>query len=637
MGKTIRMTTAQALVKFLNQQYISVDGKEFPFVEGVFNIFGHGNVLGIGHALEQDPGHLKVIQGKNEQGMAHAAIAFSKQQLRQKIYAVTASAGPGSANMVTAAATAHANNIPLLILPADTFATRQPDPVLQQLEHETSIATTTNDAFKAVSRYWDRVQRPEQLMSALIRAFEVMTNPATAGPATICISQDTEGEAYDFEASFFEKRVHYLDRRVPTDREIEGAVARIKESKKPVIIVGGGAKYSQAGDILRQLSETHEIPLVETHAGKSTVAHSFENNLGGTGILGTSAANKAIDNADLIIGVGTRYTDFTTSSKTAFDYDRTKFLNINVGRMHAYKFDAFQVVGDAKVSLEMMAKELGNYRASFGSQLSEWKKEWEQERERLHNVTFNRTAFKPEIDGHFSQEVMNEYADSLKTEYTQTDAFITMNDTVEEGSVVVASAGSLPGDMQRLWETDTENTYHLEYGYSCMGYEVAGALGAKLAEPEREVYAVLGDGSFLMLHTELVTALQYKQKINVMLFDNSGYGCINNLQMSNGGGSYNCEFRDADHNIMAIDYAKVAEGYGAKTYRVTTRDELIAAIEDAKKQTVSTLIDIKVLPKTMTDGYGGWWNVGVSEISETEAVVQAAQERAEKLQDAWKY
>ena len=637
MGKTIRMTTAQALVKFLNQQYISVDGKEFPFVEGVFNIFGHGNVLGIGHALEQDPGHLKVIQGKNEQGMAHAAIAFSKQQLRQKIYAVTASAGPGSANMVTAAATAHANNIPLLILPADTFATRQPDPVLQQLEHETSIATTTNDAFKAVSRYWDRVQRPEQLMSALIRAFEVMTNPATAGPATICISQDTEGEAYDFEASFFEKRVHYLDRRVPTDREIEGAVARIKESKKPVIIVGGGAKYSQAGDILRQLSETHEIPLVETHAGKSTVAHSFENNLGGTGILGTSAANKTIDNADLIIGVGTRYTDFTTSSKTAFDYDRTKFLNINVGRMHAYKFDAFQVVGDAKVSLEMMAKELGNYRASFGSQLSEWKKEWEQERERLHNVTFNRTAFKPEIDGHFSQEVMNEYADSLNTEYTQTDAFITMNDTVEEGSIVVASAGSLPGDMQRLWETDTENTYHLEYGYSCMGYEVAGALGAKLAEPEREVYAVLGDGSFLMLHTELVTALQYKQKINVMLFDNSGYGCINNLQMSNGGGSYNCEFRDADHNIMAIDYAKVAEGYGAKTYRVTTRDELIAAIEDAKKQTVSTLIDIKVLPKTMTDGYGGWWNVGVSEVSETEAVVQAAQERAEKLQDAWKY
>lgn len=637
MGKTIRMTTAQALVKFLNQQYISVDGKEFPFVEGVFNIFGHGNVLGIGHALEQDPGHLKVIQGKNEQGMAHAAIAFSKQQLRKKIYAVTASAGPGSANMVTAAATAHANNIPLLILPADTFATRQPDPVLQQLEHETSIATTTNDAFKAVSRYWDRVQRPEQLMSALIRAFEVMTNPATAGPATICISQDTEGEAYDFEASFFEKRVHYLDRRVPTDREIEGAVARIKESKNPVIIVGGGAKYSQAGDILRQLSETHEIPLVETHAGKSTVAHSFENNLGGTGILGTSAANKAIDNADLIIGVGTRYTDFTTSSKTAFDYDRTKFLNINVGRMHAYKFDAFQVVGDAKVSLEMMAKELGNYRASFGSQLSEWKKEWEQERERLHNVTFNRTAFKPEIDGHFSQEVMNEYADSLNTEYTQTDAFITMNDTVEEGSIVVASAGSLPGDMQRLWETDTENTYHLEYGYSCMGYEVAGALGAKLAEPEREVYAVLGDGSFLMLHTELVTALQYKQKINVMLFDNSGYGCINNLQMSNGGGSYNCEFRDADHNIMAIDYAKVAEGYGAKTYRVTTRDELIAAIEDAKKQTVSTLIDIKVLPKTMTDGYGGWWNVGVSEVSETEAVVQAAQERAEKLQDAWKY
>lgn len=637
MRETIKLTTAQALIKFLNQQYLSVDGVEEPFVAGIFNIFGHGNVLGIGQALAENPGHLKVIQGKNEQGMAHSAIAFSKQKLRQKIYGVTASAGPGSANMLTAAATAHANNIPVLLLPADTFASRQPDPVLQQLEHEGSIATTTNDSFKAVSRYWDRVQRPEQLMPALIRAFEVMTNPATAGPATICIPQDTEGEAYEYDSRFFEKRVHYLNRSVPTQREVLGSVEKIKGSQRPVIIVGGGAKYSQASQILRSLSEKHQIPLVETHAGKATVPYDFPYNLGGTGILGTSAANQAVASADLIIGVGTRYTDFITSSKTAFNYEQTEFLNINVSRMQSYKFDGFQVVADGRTALEAISQELGDYQTTYGTDLSQWQEEWQIERQRLQNVSFNRQDFQPEIAGDFSQTELNEYADQLGTEFAQTDAFITMNDTVTEGSIVVASAGSLPGDMQRLWQTKTENTYHLEYGYSCMGYEIAGALGAKLAEPEREVYAVLGDGSFLMLHTELVTALQYKQKINVMLFDNAGYGCINNLQMGNGGSSYHCELRDVDNQIMTIDYAKVAEGYGAKVYRVSTRQELIAAITDAKTQSRSTLIDIKVLPKTMSDGYGGWWNVGLSEVSESAQVLAAAQARQEKLQNAWKY
>ena len=637
MRETIKLTTAQALIKFLNQQYLSVDGVEEPFVAGIFNIFGHGNVLGIGQALAENPGHLKVIQGKNEQGMAHSAIAFSKQKLRQKIYGVTASAGPGSANMLTAAATAHANNIPVLLLPADTFASRQPDPVLQQLEHEGSIATTTNDSFKAVSRYWDRVQRPEQLMPALIRAFEVMTNPATAGPATICIPQDTEGEAYEYDSRFFEKRVHYLNRSVPTQREVLGSVEKIKASQRPVIIVGGGAKYSQASQILRSLSEKHQIPLVETHAGKATVPYDFPYNLGGTGILGTSAANQAVASADLIIGVGTRYTDFITSSKTAFNYEQTEFLNINVSRMQSYKFDGFQVVADGRAALEAISQELGDYHTTYGTDLSQWQEEWQIERQRLQNVSFNRQDFQPEIAGDFSQTEMNEYADQLGTEFAQTDAFITMNDTVTEGSIVVASAGSLPGDMQRLWQTKTENTYHLEYGYSCMGYEIAGALGAKLAEPEREVYAVLGDGSFLMLHTELVTALQYQQKINVMLFDNAGYGCINNLQMGNGSSSYHCELRDVDNQIMTIDYAKVAEGYGAKVYRVSTRQELIAAITDAKTQSRSTLIDIKVLPKTMSDGYGGWWNVGLSEVSESAEVLAAAQARQEKLQSAWKY
>ncbi|MBR7879656.1 MULTISPECIES: 3D-(3,5/4)-trihydroxycyclohexane-1,2-dione acylhydrolase (decyclizing) [Bacillus amyloliquefaciens group] len=637
MGKTIRLTTAQALIQFLNRQYIHVDGKEEPFVEGIFTIFGHGNVLGIGQALEQDAGHLKVYQGKNEQGMAHAAMAYSKQMLRRKIYAVSTSVGPGAANLTAAAGTALANHIPVLLLPADTFATRQPDPVLQQVEQEYSAAVTTNDALKPVSRYWDRITRPEQLMSSLIRAFEVMTDPAKAGPATICISQDVEGEAFDFDESFFEKRVHYIDRMQPSERELKGAAERIKESCRPVILVGGGAKYSGAREELIALSETYGIPLVETQAGKSTVEADFANNLGGMGITGTLAANKAARQADLIIGVGTRYTDFATSSKTAFDFDKAKFLNINVSRMQAYKLDAFQVVADAKVTLGRLHGLLDGYKSAFGTAIKDWKDEWLAERDRLGKVTFTRDAFKPEIKNHFSQDVLNEYADALGTELPQTTALLTINDTIPEDSVVISSAGSLPGDLQRLWHSNVPNTYHLEYGYSCMGYEVSGTLGLKLAHPDKEVYSLVGDGSFLMLHSELITALQYNKKINVLLFDNSGFGCINNLQMDHGSDSYFCEFRTEDNQILNVDYAKVAEGYGAKTYRANTVEELKAALEDAKTQDVSTLIEMKVLPKTMTDGYDSWWHVGVAEVSEQESVQRAYEAKETKLKSAKQY
>lgn len=637
MGKKIRLTTAQALIKFLNQQYIHVDGKEEPFVEGIFTIFGHGNVLGIGQALEQDAGHLKVYQGKNEQGMAHAAMAYSKQMLRRKIYAVSTSVGPGAANLVAAAGTALANNIPVLLIPADTFATRQPDPVLQQMEQEYSAAITTNDALKPVSRYWDRITRPEQLMSSLLRAFEVMTDPAKAGPATICISQDVEGEAYDFDESFFVKRVHYIDRMQPSERELQGAAELIKSSKKPLILVGGGAKYSGARDELVAISEAYNIPLVETQAGKSTVEADFANNLGGMGITGTLAANKAARQADLIIGIGTRYTDFATSSKTAFDFDKAKFLNINVSRMQAYKLDAFQVVADAKVTLGKLHGLLEGYESEFGTTIRELKDEWLAERERLSKVTFKRVAFDPEIKHHFSQEVLNEYADALNTELPQTTALLTINETIPEDSVIICSAGSLPGDLQRLWHSNVPNTYHLEYGYSCMGYEVSGTLGLKLAHPDREVYSIVGDGSFLMLHSELITAIQYNKKINVLLFDNSGFGCINNLQMDHGSGSYYCEFRTDDNQILNVDYAKVAEGYGAKTYRANTVEELKAALEDAKKQDVSTLIEMKVLPKTMTDGYDSWWHVGVAEVSKQESVQKAYEAKEKKLESAKQY
>jgi 3D-(3,5/4)-trihydroxycyclohexane-1,2-dione acylhydrolase (decyclizing) len=636
MGK-VRLTTAQALIKFLNQQYIHVDGNEFPFVEGIFNVFGHGNVLGIGQALEQDAGHLKVIQGKNEQGMAHAAIAYSKQMLRQKIYAVTTSVGPGSANLAAAAGTALANNIPVLFIPGDTFATRQPDPVLQQFEQEYSLAVTTNDALKPVSRYWDRITRPEQLMSSLIRAFEVMTDQGKAGPATICISQDVEGEAYDYDEKFFEKRVHYLDRKAPVERELQGAAELIRASKKPVILVGGGAKYSGARDILIDLSEKYNIPLVETQAGKATIESTFKNNLGGMGITGTLAANKAARQADLIIGIGTRYTDFATSSKTAFNFEQTKFLNINVSRMQAYKMDAFQVVADAKVTLEHLAPLLEGYESEFGSIVTELKEEWMAERERLSNIIFSRENFAPEVKNHFSQETLNEYADALNTELTQTTALIAVNETISPDSTIITAAGSLPGDVQRIWNPTVPNTYNVEYGYSCMGYEVSGALGIKLAEPTKEVYSLVGDGSFLMLHSELVTAIQYNEKINIVLFDNSGFGCINNLQMDHGGGSYFCEFRTHDNKILNIDYAKVAEGYGAKTYRVNTIEQLKEALEDAKKQEVSTLIDIKVLPKTMTDGYDSWWNVGVAEVSNKESIQKAYELRQQKLESAKQY
>ncbi|WP_411347805.1 3D-(3,5/4)-trihydroxycyclohexane-1,2-dione acylhydrolase (decyclizing) [Paenibacillus sp. WLX2291] len=637
MGNKIRLTTAQALIKFLNQQYISVDGKETPFVEGMFTVFGHGNVLGIGQALEQDAGHLKIFQGKNEQGMAHAAIAYSKEKLRQKIYAVSSSSGPGSANLVTAAGTALANNIPVLLLPADTFATRQPDPVLQQVEQEYSAAVTTNDALKPVSRYWDRVTRPEQLMSSLIRAFEVLTDPAQGGPATVCICQDTEGEAYDYDEVFFQKRVHYVDRREPSARELDAAAELIRSSKKPLILVGGGAKYSEAREELIAFSEAYDIPLVETQAGKSTVEYTFANNLGGMGITGTLAANKAAREADLIIGIGTRYTDFATSSKTAFDFDRTRFLNINVSRMQTYKLDAVSVVADAKRALIALHERLAGYRSEFGSSIPTLKQEWNAERARLADVKFNRDNFVPEIKNHFDQQTLNEYADVLQTELPQTNALIAINDTVDKDSIVISSAGSLPGDLQRLWNPEAPNTYHLEYGYSCMGYEVSGALGIKLAHPEREVYSMVGDGSFLMLHSELITAIQYKQKINIMLFDNSGFGCINNLQMDHGSDTFFCEFRTVDNQILNIDYAKVAEAYGAKVYRANTVKEIKAAVEDAKQHDGCTLIEMKVLPKTMTDGYDSWWHVGVAEVSDKESIRKAYAHKENMLKNSKPY
>ena len=638
-ARTVRLTTAQALVKFLNQQYIDVDGEITPFVEGIFGIFGHGNVLGLGEALYNEPGHLKVYQGHNEQGMTSAAVAYARENLRRKIFAVTASAGPGSANFVTAAGNAYVNNIPVLILPADTFASRQPDPVLQQIEVENSAATTTNDTLKPVSKYWDRIQRPEQLMSALLKAFEVLTNPATTGPVTICLPQDAEGEAYDYPVSFFQKRVYVVKRQQPSQFEVETAVKLIKQSQKPVLLVGGGAKFSDAGTAIEAFSQKFKIPIVETATGKSTVVYDFANNMGGVGILGTSAANKVLAEADLLIGAGSRYTDFTTSSKTGINPEQTKVININLSRMQAIKFDAFPIVADIRDTLQVLTKsaELDQYQSTF-TNLQTYKEEWNQERERLAHTNYDAPDFVPEISGHYTKEKLADYAQTLGTHLTQTSALIAMNEHIDPEAIMVAAAGSLPGDVHRIWNPKAKDTYHMEYGYSMMGYEIAASLGVKLAKPNVESYALVGDGSFLMQHSELVTSLQYHKKINVVVFDNSGFHSINNLQISHGDESFLTEFTTSDQKILNIDYATVAAGYGAKSYHVNSVEQLLAALDDAKKQDCSTLIDVKVLPKTMTHDYGNaWWRVGDPEVSKNQKVQKSFTDTQEHIKKAFKY
>lgn len=637
--KYIKLTTAQALVRFLDNQYVSFDGHEEKFIEGVFTIFGHGNVLGIGQALEENPGDLKVHQGRNEQGMALAATAFAKQKNRKKIYACTTSVGPGATNMLTAAGTATANNIPVLLLPGDTFATRQPDPVLQQVEHTNNLSVTTNDAFKAVTKYWDRVTRPEQLMSAMINAMRVLTDIGNTGAVCVAMPQDVQGEVYEFPESFLAKRVHVIDRRIGTPTEFKNAVELIKRKKKPIIICGGGVRYSEAGEEMKKFAAEFNIPIGETQAGKSSIENDFELNMGGIGVTGNLAANMLAAEADLVIGIGTRFTDFTSGSKALFQNENVEFLTINASDFHAEKMDAVKIVGDAKVCLEELNKQLREegYKSAYGSEPERAKADWASELSRLHGIKFTKTGFKAEVPDQI-EEALNEIYDLYGGALTQTEVLGVINNFLKKDYVVVGSSGSLPGDLQRMWETNEKYSYHMEYGYSCMGYEINGALGVKMAEPSKEVYAMVGDGSYLMLHSELVTSIQENKKINVLLFDNCGFGCINNLQMGNGMGSFETEFRNrGSKKLIPVDYAKAASGYGVKTYSVKTLDELRAALEDAKKQEISTLIDIKVLPKTMTNGYESWWHVGVAGVSEKDSIKTAFEEKEDGLKKARKY
>lgn len=629
MAKTVRMTTAQAIVKFLDNQYVSMDGKETKFVEGFFTIFGHGIAVGLGEALDTNPGQLRVMQGRNEQGMCHVAIAFAKQTNRKKIIACASSVGPGAANMVTACATATVNNIPLLVFPADTFASRQPDPVLQQLEQSSSLAVTTNDAFKPVCKYWDRVTRPEQIMTALINAMRVLTDPAETGACCIALPQDVEGESYDYPEYFFEKRVHRITRPVAVEEELEDIAEVITNAKKPLVIVGGGVRYSEAGEVVENFCEEFKIPFGESQAGKSACKSSHPYCLGGIGVTGTYASNIIAKNADVVIAIGSRMSDFTTSSKRLYQNENVKFVTINNCRYHAYKMDAVKAVGDAKVTVEALAAKLREkgYVSSYQNEITEAKAVWNKEMERLGSITYTGDDFEPIIKAR-DPRTIPEFVELTDGKITQTAALAAIRRVIADDATIITAGGSLPSCMQRMWTTDKRGGYHAEYGYSCMGYEVAATLGVKFAEPDNEVYCVVGDSSFQMLHSEIMTIMQERKKVNILVFDNCGFGCINNLEMNHGIGSIATEFRYTDGqkptgDLIPVDYAKIAGGYGLKSYTCKTISELESALEDAKTQEIACLFDLKVIPKTMTDGYESWWNVGIATTSEKESVMAA--------------
>ncbi|WP_336784426.1 3D-(3,5/4)-trihydroxycyclohexane-1,2-dione acylhydrolase (decyclizing) [Paenibacillus illinoisensis] len=605
---TIRLTMAQALLRYLDQQYISVDGVEIKFVKGVIGIFGHGNVTGIGEALERSPGSLTYMQGKNEQGMVHTAAAYAKQKNRRQIYACTTSIGPGALNMITAAATATVNRIPVLLLPGDNFATREPDPVLQQLEVSSDYTVSATDPFKAVSKYWDRIVRPEQLMIAVTQAMRVLMDPAETGAVTLALPQDVQAEAYDYPEAFFARKVHYLDRRPPVQAAIERAAEQLVRGRKPLLVAGGGVLYSEASVQLAAFAEAFGIPVAETQAGKSALSWDHPLNVGAIGVTGSLAANRLAREADVVIGVGTRFSDFTTASRSAFQHPEVTFINLNLNGMDAAKLGGEAILADAREGLQALqtAMQERRYRSGYGpSEVADLRVEWNREVDRLYELKHEAGL-------------------------AQTTAVGIINRTIDASSIIVCAAGSLPGDLHRLWRAAAPKTYHMEYGFSCMGYEVSGAFGAALAEPDREVYAMVGDGSYLMLHSELVTSLQEQKKFTILLFNNNGFQCIHNLQREHGSDGFGNEFRYRESgsgrltgDYLPMDFAAHARSLGAQAYRAETAEQLEQALRDARNESVTTLIEIPVVPGTNAGGYESWWNVGVPEVSTEQKVVNA--------------
>ena len=619
---TIRLTMAQALLRFLDAQYVELDGSEHKFVHGVMGIFGHGNVTGLGEALEYGDSSLRFIQGNNEQGIVHAATAFAKQKNRLGIYACTSSIGPGATNMITGAATATVNRIPVLLLPGDSFSSRQPDPVLQQIETPWDHTINANNAFKPVSRYWDRIERPEQLMVAALNAMRVLTDPVETGAATLCLPQDTQAEAYDYPDYFLAKRIWHLDRRPLNPRSLREATTLLSKARKPLIIAGGGVHYSHASDTLRDFAETFVIPVGETQAGKSAMSWKNSMSVGAIGVTGTSAANLLANEADVVLVVGSRLQDFTTASKQIFSPE-VKLLHLNVSQYDGLKMDSIALQADAKFGLESLKDILQteSYQTSleYRERISELQSEWNVEVDRLYQLNSEEGNVQTLIIG-------------------------ALNKFMSPEDVVLCAAGSLPGDLHRLWRSELPKSYHMEYGYSCMGYEVAGGLGARLAMDKGELYVIVGDGSYLMLHSEILTALKEHVKINVILLDNSGYQCIKNLQMAHGSVGFGNEFRYREKNsdrligkITPVDFKKYAEALGVKAFYANNVNEFKELLRTTRKEDVSTLIEVKVLPGTMTDGYHSWWRVGIPEVSNCKATTDSNLKMSEEISKARAY
>jgi 3D-(3,5/4)-trihydroxycyclohexane-1,2-dione acylhydrolase (decyclizing) len=616
----MKLTAAQALVRFLAAQHVERDGLEHEFFGGCFGIFGHGNVAGIGEALYESPELLTYYQARNEQAMVHAASGYARMKNRLGTLACTTSIGPGATNLVTGAALATVNRLPVLLIPGDVFASRRPDPVLQQLEVPWRGDVSVNDSLQPVSRYFDRIERPEQLIPAALQAMRVLVDQAETGAVTLAFPQDVQAEAFEFPDEFLERRVWHVPRTLPDADTLAAAAAAIREARRPLLVAGGGVIYSEATDALRRLSEASGIPVGETQAGKGSLPYDHPSALGALGVTGTFAANRLAAEADVVIGVGTRWTDFTTASKTVFAGD-PRFVNVNVAGFDAAKLGALSLVGDARVTLERLTELLNGYTVDrdYREEAQRLNREWDAEVSRLHDL------------GHAPLPAQSEVIGAVNAASEPTD-------------VVVCAAGAMPGDLHKLWRTRDPKGYHVEYGYSCMGYEIAGGLGVKMAAPEREVYVLVGDGSYLMLSGEIVTSIQEGLKLTIVLVDNHGFNSIGSLSRSLGTDGFGTQYRyrrngslgvDSESSpapVLPVDLAANAESLGARVIRCGTVDDLRAGLEEAKQSESTIVLAVEVDRYEGVPSYESWWDVPVAEVSEVDSVRAArkAYEEARK-------
>lgn len=618
MGKTKRLTTGQAIVAFLQNQFVERDGVRQSFFAGCFGIFGHGNVGGIGQALFQYPS-FKYYQARNEQAMVHAAIAYAKVKNRLGAFACTTSIGPGATNMVTGAATATINHLPVLLLPSDIFSARNVDPVLQQLEYPGSKDTSVNDCFKPVSKYWDRINRPEQLISALLQAMRVLTSPSETGAVTICVPQDVQAESYDFPIDFFSERAWYVQRARADKYALQEAAKIIGDSKRPVIIAGGGVIYSDAGKGLKKLVNRTGIPVAETFAGKGSLDFDEPQNLGAAGVTGTPGAISACEKADVVIGIGTRYSDFTTASQSIFQNPDVQFVNINVSGFDSFKQGGLSLIGDARETIKELDRLLGNYSVSekYATVIKKSNADWNKMVDRVYSLNHGVPTSQGEVIG-------------------------AVNNFSSPKDIVVCAAGSLPGDLHKLWRTRDSKGFHLEYGYSCMGYEIAGGLGAKMADPLREIYVMVGDGSYLMMSQEIVTSVQEGYKLTIILINNNGYSSIGGLSNSLGTNGFGTHYKyrskktgQLDGGYLPVDLAANAESLGAVVLRAKDINDFKKALVDAKNIDKTTVIYIETDREQRVDGYA-WWEVSIASVS-TIASVKEGFERMHKSKQRQRY